>query len=288
YDTLGVHKDSTEKEILKAYRKKALKCHPDKNPDNPKASELFHKLSKALEVLTDPKARAAFNNLLNAKERNKLRNQKLDAKRKKFKQDLEESEKSAKQEKESDEEIARRLQAEIERLREEGSRLLQEQQELLKAQIREEEQKTDDLDQQHLTPKLKIKWKSKKSDECNGGYNKELLLALFQKYGDVTHLLISSTRKGSAIVEYEHVTSARMALMNEKGNADNPLTISWLEKPPSATIPTPTIPDRTESPVSRPSESAAVSDRDYENLTLMRLRQAQERKRIIEQMEREE
>ncbi|XP_048586245.1 dnaJ homolog subfamily C member 17 isoform X2 [Nematostella vectensis] len=206
YDTLGVHKDSTEKEILKAYRKKALKCHPDKNPDNPKASELFHKLSKALEVLTDPKARAAFNNLLNAKERNKLRNQKLDAKRKKFKQDLEESEKSAKQEKESDEEIARRLQAEIERLREEGSRLLQEQQELLKAQIREEEQKTDDLDQQHLTPKLKIKWKSKKSDECNGGYNKELLLALFQKYGGVTHLLISSTRKGSAIVEYEHVT----------------------------------------------------------------------------------
>lgn len=44
-------------QIKKAYRKKALHCHPDKNPNNPKANELFHKLSQALEILTDISAR---------------------------------------------------------------------------------------------------------------------------------------------------------------------------------------------------------------------------------------
>lgn len=46
---------------------------------------LFHKLSKALEVLSDPKAKAAFDAVLKAKERAKLRTHALDAKRKKFK-----------------------------------------------------------------------------------------------------------------------------------------------------------------------------------------------------------
>jgi len=45
--------------VKKAYRKKALVCHPDKNPDNPKAAELFHQLSKALEILTDESARVS-------------------------------------------------------------------------------------------------------------------------------------------------------------------------------------------------------------------------------------
>lgn len=40
-------------QIKKAYRKKALKCHPDKNPDNPEAAEEFNQLKKILEVLLD-------------------------------------------------------------------------------------------------------------------------------------------------------------------------------------------------------------------------------------------
>lgn len=75
-------------QITKAYRKKALKCHPDKNPDDPAAVELFHELSKALEVLTDLKAKAAYDAVLKAKERARLRTQALDAKRKKFKQGI--------------------------------------------------------------------------------------------------------------------------------------------------------------------------------------------------------
>uniref|UniRef100_A0A1B0FJ79 J domain-containing protein n=1 Tax=Glossina morsitans morsitans TaxID=37546 RepID=A0A1B0FJ79_GLOMM len=60
YEVLGVGTDAAEPEIRKAYRKKALLCHPDKNPGNPKATELFHHVTKALEVLTDNDAREAF------------------------------------------------------------------------------------------------------------------------------------------------------------------------------------------------------------------------------------
>ena len=50
------------------------------------AVQLFHELCKALEVLTDPKAKAAYDAVLKAKEQARLRTQALDAKRKKFKQ----------------------------------------------------------------------------------------------------------------------------------------------------------------------------------------------------------
>ena len=41
-------------QIKKAFRKKALVCHPDKNPDNPQAAAEFDQLKKILEVLLDP------------------------------------------------------------------------------------------------------------------------------------------------------------------------------------------------------------------------------------------
>ncbi|HEV7804031.1 MAG TPA: molecular chaperone DnaJ [Burkholderiales bacterium] len=60
YEVLGVNKDASEDEIKKSYRKLAMKHHPDRNPDNPKAEEHFKEAKEAYEILTEPNKRAAY------------------------------------------------------------------------------------------------------------------------------------------------------------------------------------------------------------------------------------
>lgn len=60
YATLGVARDASPEEIKKAYRKKALQCHPDRNPDNPKAEAEFKQISEAYEVLSDENRRRVY------------------------------------------------------------------------------------------------------------------------------------------------------------------------------------------------------------------------------------
>eukprot|EP00758_Cryptobia_borreli_P013658 Tbor_TRINITY_DN5853_c1_g6::TRINITY_DN5853_c1_g6_i1::g.7037::m.7037 len=60
YDLLGVAPDATESEIKRAYRKLALKYHPDKNPDDEKASDMFKKVSAAYECLSDEEKRKLY------------------------------------------------------------------------------------------------------------------------------------------------------------------------------------------------------------------------------------
>jgi molecular chaperone DnaJ len=60
YEVLGVAKNTEEGEIKKAYRRIAMKFHPDRNPDDPKADEKFKEASEAYEILSDAEKRKAY------------------------------------------------------------------------------------------------------------------------------------------------------------------------------------------------------------------------------------
>ncbi|NP_001269152.1 dnaJ homolog subfamily C member 17 [Bombyx mandarina] len=277
YAVLDLQITATESEIKKAYRKKALQCHPDKNPDDPKAAETFHELSQALEILTDTSARAAYDKVLRAKASAKLRHQELDSKRQKLKEDLEKREREAASGTHTNLTDSQRLAKEIERLQREGSRLLLEEQQRMKNEIQKSVERMKEPVWDPSLNRIKIKWKVDKTDQNNSTYDEATLRKFLKKYGDIVALVISSKSRGSALIEFATKEAAEMAVQLEKGLPDNPLTLKWVNDRPVLT---------TNKTVN--GEPSLVSDRDYESLVFRKMRQAAERQKLIEEMMKNE
>ncbi|XP_075246285.1 dnaJ homolog subfamily C member 17-like [Convolutriloba macropyga] len=224
YAELEIESNAEEKEIRKAYRKKALKCHPDKNPDNPAAADMFRKISAIFEVLVNKETRAEYDRILKAKQAAAARNYELDAKRRKLKEDLERKEKAAAEQKDKQEEvkIVKNLENLLRDLRANGSKLLHEEQELLKKEM-------NAAVSEDSVSKLKIKW----NKDGDPNYDSDHLTQLLSKYGEISALVVSSKKKGTAILEFSNNESAIKAFNNEKGVISNRLYFEWLGVPPA-------------------------------------------------------
>jgi len=63
YETLGISRNATAEEIKRSYRQLALKCHPDRNPGDKEAEEMFKETAEAYSVLIDPEKRSIYDRL---------------------------------------------------------------------------------------------------------------------------------------------------------------------------------------------------------------------------------
>lgn len=160
---------------------------------------------------------------------------------------------------------------EIERLRSEGSRLLEEEQRLMQQQLTEERVRAaaNVNTWQSAQHRIKIKWNVARADETNGGYTEAILQKFLQKYGDI-EAFVMSKKMGSAMVEYRTQDAAEMAVEYERGRMENPVKLEWIGAPPKSK--------------KNPTGSTTISETDYESVVLRQMRQAEERKRLIEQM----
>ncbi|KAH6926954.1 hypothetical protein HPB50_024291 [Hyalomma asiaticum] len=230
YELLQVAVGADEKEIKSAYRKKALTCHPDKNPDNPRA----------------------------AREAAKIRHQGMDAKRRKLREELEAREAPG-QAAAAASTAQQRLEKEVERLRREGSQQLAEQRELLQRQMQQQMQQKDQ--QPADLTRVKVRWKQQPGFR---GYTETSVRQRLSQYGAISCLVF---RSGSALVEYEQPSAARLASQLEQGSPDEgPLSVSLLgdtKGGQSTPPPPPPQPTRT-----------SQADDDYEDLVLRKLQQA--------------
>ncbi|KAL6602506.1 DnaJ-domain-containing protein [Neocallimastix sp. 'constans'] len=223
YELFNLKVECTQKEIRKAYYHKALKYHPDKTgPDDKEATRIFLHLTKAYEVLSDPKKRREYDEKLKAKLHQKERIEKFDAKRRQMKEDLDLKERAYKRQKTEEALTKEQLQNEINRLREEGIRILNQ-------ALEEEEEKPVNIESQisDMDKTLKLKWKSKKYT-----FSQEELEEIFSKYGKIEYLILSK-KKGNAVIQFKSLYSAYSVIVDKQEKCNkliSKIDISWASK----------------------------------------------------------
>ncbi|KAK4372358.1 hypothetical protein RND71_007742 [Anisodus tanguticus] len=197
----------SEKDISKAYKKKALELHPDKRLDDPNAHLNFQKLKTSYEILKDEKARKLFDDLLRVKREKIQRQSHQDSKRRKMMSDLDARERAAFSPdasvlaREEEERIARKFKEEIARIRAMHSKKVS---------------TAPDPSQKEAHARAKEK--------------------LFSEFGEVEDVVIkSSKKKGSALVVMSSKDAAKASCGNVLGDLSNPLLIVPLQpvQPPT-------------------------------------------------------
>ena len=128
YTMLSIEKTATDKEVKKAYRQRALKLHPDKNPNDKNAAAKFDELQQIYDWIMEPQNRAKFDMHLENRQKVEVRRKAMDSALQKRRDDLERREKEAQSGEMASEAKKLSRKEQILRLRAEGVNLLEEEQ----------------------------------------------------------------------------------------------------------------------------------------------------------------
>lgn len=117
YELLQIDRRASAKEITAAYRVAALRSHPDKNPGDAQAAARFQAVHRAYQILSDEKARAAYDAVLNMRAAREERARMMAGRRADLRDELLRKEAEYRRQRQAEDEAERRLAAEIERIR---------------------------------------------------------------------------------------------------------------------------------------------------------------------------
>ncbi|KAI9276357.1 hypothetical protein BY458DRAFT_505595 [Sporodiniella umbellata] len=225
YGLLEIEITASSKEIQRAYRKKSLKVHPDKNP-SPDAAALFHTLSLAYEALMDDKKRSEYDQKHRARQERLKKKNEMDVKRRKAQDDLERRENEAKRAKMNQNQAKAEHEAQLARMRKEG------------AERRQEYWNTENKTTEEAPPSehdcaLKFKWKRKKYD-----FSDQDIAAILEPLAKVDIVALSEKKKGSAVVLFETVLDAYGIIMRRDVHPAlcQFESIDWAKKSPPALV----------------------------------------------------
>ncbi|KAI0266550.1 hypothetical protein BC834DRAFT_969556 [Gloeopeniophorella convolvens] len=151
YEIVDVAPEATDDEIKKAFRKRSLKTHPDRNPHLKDAARLFHELTQACELLLDPHRRMALDAKLRIQQARKQRYSTFDKKRKAMLEELEEAERADKEARAAAASKRQKYAHETEQIKGAGKRLVEERQAELRRQ-QEEADRAEKAAQEELEP----------------------------------------------------------------------------------------------------------------------------------------
>ena len=143
YTLLGITFETSQKDIDRAWRRTALKYHPDKVGNDPIAKEKFHLAQIGYDLLSDPTSKAIYDNARNARLQRKRQNELFEGRRRDMKNDLEARERGVKRPRDEDQGDEEKLEREIRRLAEDGKRRRKEREEALRRDMQKEAETSD-------------------------------------------------------------------------------------------------------------------------------------------------
>ena len=140
YALLGITFETSQKDIDRAWRRTAIKYHPDKVGPDPVAKEKFHLAQIGYDLLSDPSSKAIYDNARTARLQRQRQNEAFEGRRRQMKDDLEARERGVKRPRDEELGEEEKLEMEIRRLAEDGKRRRKEREEALSRDMQKEEQ----------------------------------------------------------------------------------------------------------------------------------------------------
>jgi DnaJ family protein C protein 17 len=291
----GVHPGSAEGDIRRAYRRTALKHHPDKNKDDPDAVIKFHALQIAFDVLSDPAAKAAYDNARLAREHKRRQREVFEGRRRTMMEDLERRESGALKRKRDEAEAEEALERELRRLQEDGRRRRMEREEALRKEVQRgagtdfpaDASPSSEQTAQSKTPvggthvpeiqrTVKVRWLREGAGES---LDKDRLSEMFSRFGIVESAFTMKDRKvrlgdakkkktvGNGIIVFSSIVSAHAAVEDAKKAAgaewDVIESVEWDEgkEPDIGLSEKSTAPSSPANTLKTPEEDAASTPR---------------------------